>query len=145
MKRGEAILELRKKLAKKRDELRKALAGDLTMLTTSGQSSGDFVDGALDCAKDEINASLAEVESRELASIELALEKARKGLYGVCEDCKNSIPLARLTALPYAARCINCQRNAEKRGIVDAPQIRLAQISDLPDTDETDLQSLELA
>ena len=117
MARKDAILALRQILIKRRDALRQALAGDLSLLKElRGQASGDVVDAALDSAQDEISSQLAEVESRELASIENALEQMRNGNYGVCEGCDDPIPLARLQALPYAVLCIGCQREAEKRG-----------------------------
>jgi len=117
MARKDAILALRQILIKRRDALRTALAGDLSLLKElRGQTSGDVVDAALDTAQDEISSQLAEVESRELASIENALEQMRNGSYGLCEGCEEAIPLARLQALPYAVLCINCQREAEKRG-----------------------------
>jgi DnaK suppressor protein len=117
MARKDAIHELRQILIKRRDALRKALAGDLSLLKElRQQTSGDMVDAALDSAQDEISSQLAEVESRELAHIEVALERIREGHYGVCEVCECQIPLARLQALPYAMLCINCQREAEKSG-----------------------------
>lgn len=117
MTRKDAILNLRKVLIKRRDALRKALAGDLSLLKElRQQTSGDVVDAALDSAQDEISSQLAEVESRELANIENALEQMREGRYGICETCETSIPLARLQALPYATLCIQCQREAEKNG-----------------------------
>jgi len=117
MARKDAILNLRNVLIKRRDALRKALAGDLSSLKElREQSSGDVVDAALDSAQDEISSQLAEVESRELANIENALEQMREGRYGVCELCECNIPLARLQALPYATTCIQCQREAEKSG-----------------------------
>ena len=117
MARKDAILNLRQVLIKRRDALRKALAGDLSMLKElREQSSSDVIDAALDSAQDEISSQLAEVESRELAHIENALEQMRSGQYGVCEGCEKPIPLARLQALPYATMCIDCQREAEKSG-----------------------------
>ncbi len=118
MARKDTIKNLRDVLIKRRDALRKALAGDLSLLKElREQSSGDVVDFALDSAQDEISSQLAEVESRELGSIDNALEQIREGTYGVCEGCKTSIPLARLQALPYATCCIGCQRELEKQGI----------------------------
>jgi len=118
MARKDSILNLRQMLIKRRDALRKALAGDLSLLKElREQTSGDVVDFALDSAQDEISSQLAEVESRELAQIEGALELMREGKYGVCEGCEKPIPLARLQALPYAATCIECQREAEKSGL----------------------------
>lgn len=117
MARKDAILSMRQILIMRRDALRTALAGDLSLLKElRAQTAGDVVDAALDSAQDEISSQLAEVESRELASIENALERMRAGQYGVCEACGCSIPMARLNALPYATLCINCQREQEEFG-----------------------------
>ncbi len=117
MTRKEAVGKMRDVLIKRRDALRKALAGDLSGLRKlREQSAGDVVDAALDSAHDEISSQLAEVESRELAHIENALERIREGTYGQCQGCGEAIPLARLQALPYAVLCINCQQEVEKHG-----------------------------
>jgi DnaK suppressor protein len=114
MTRKESINKMRDLLVIRRDALRKALAGDLSLLRQlHEQTSGDVVDAALDAAQDEISSQLAEVESRELANIERALTRIKAGTYGECEACGNRIPLARLNALPYATSCIECQRAAE--------------------------------
>jgi DnaK suppressor protein len=117
MARKDAILNMRNILIMRRDALRTALAGDLSLLKElRAQTAGDVVDAALDSAQDEISSQLAEVESRELASIENALRRMKEGKFGVCEGCGNHIPMARLNALPYATLCIECQREAEKYG-----------------------------
>lgn len=114
MSRKEQILKLRNVLIKRRDALRKALAGDLSMLNKlRSEFAGDVVDAALDSAQNEISSQLAEVESRELANIEKAIQRFRNGTYGICEGCDGIIPIARLNALPYATFCINCQRATE--------------------------------
>jgi DnaK suppressor protein len=115
MARKDSILKMRDLLIKRRDALRRALAGDLSLLK-SLETSGDVVDVALDAVQDEISSKLAEVESRELANIEVALERVRGGKYGLCEICNGKIPLARLNALPYATSCIECQRASETAG-----------------------------
>jgi len=118
MARKDSIKKMRQVLIKRRDALRQALAGDLSLLKElNNQASGDVVDIALDSAQDELSSQLAEVESRELRYIEGALERMREGNYGQCEVCSAKIPLARLQALPYATLCINCQRDAEREGI----------------------------
>ncbi|MDG2206409.1 MAG: TraR/DksA family transcriptional regulator [Pirellulales bacterium] len=116
MARKDEILRMRDVLVVRRDALRRALAGDLSLLSDlqQQQGSGDVIDAALDSAQGEINSQLAEVESRELGSIEKALEQMRDGTYGLCEHCNKKIPLARLKALPYATTCIECQRLAEE-------------------------------
>ncbi len=117
MARKDALLRLQQQLLKRRDALRKALAGDLSMLhELAGRSQGDVADMALEISQDEISSQLAEAESRELGQIEWALERLHDGQYGVCESCGTTIPLARLQALPYATTCITCQREAEHEG-----------------------------
>lgn len=114
MARNDSIKKMQEVLVRRRDALRKALAGDLSLLKQLREQSGsDVVDAALDAAQDEISSQLAEVESRELANIERALESIRQGTYGVCEVCSSKISLARLQALPYATMCIECQRASE--------------------------------
>jgi len=117
MARKDALANMRAILVKRRDALRSALAGDLTLLKElRSESPGDLVDAAYDSAQDEISSQLAEVESRELASIENALERMKEGTYGQCEVCSCRIPLVRLHALPYATMCIGCQRELERTG-----------------------------
>ena len=73
MTRKDSINKLRDLLVTRRNALRKALAGDLSLLKQlREQTGGDVVDAALDAAQDEISSQLAEVESRELANIDRA-------------------------------------------------------------------------
>jgi DnaK suppressor protein len=114
MARNDSIKKIHSLLLTRRDALRKALAGDLSMLKQlREQTGGDVVDAALDAAQGEISSQLAEVESRELGSIEKALERVKDGSYGKCEICGGKINLTRLKALPYATNCIECQRATE--------------------------------
>ena len=117
MARKDSLLNLHAILVRRRDALRSALAGDLTLLKElRSESPGDVIDAAYDSAQDEISSQLAEVESRELAHIENALGRMKAGTYGLCEVCGDKIPLARLNALPYATMCITCQRELERSG-----------------------------
>ncbi|MEQ8850018.1 TraR/DksA family transcriptional regulator [Botrimarina sp.] len=112
--RTDSIRKIHQLLVTRRDALRRALAGDLSLLKElKDQTGSDLVDAALDAAQDEISSKLAEVESRELGSIENALVRIRQGVYGDCEICGKKIPMARLNALPYATMCIECQQAAE--------------------------------
>jgi len=145
MARKEAITNLRQILIKRRDALRKALAGDLSLLNElRQQSGGDLVDVALDTAQDEISSQLAEVESRELSHIDKALDRMRKGAYGKCEGCESNIPLARLQALPYATFCIDCQREAEKQGLDTNQTADWSQILDSGSDSDPVLGDMEL-
>jgi len=146
MARKDEILKLREVLIKRRDALRQALAGDLSLLKElREQTTGDVVDFALDSAQDEISSQLAEVESRELAYIENALERMRAGGYGKCEGCEKSIPLARLQALPYATLCIDCQREVEKTGETPQTADDWARLIDPISTDDVVVSDLDVS
>lgn len=117
MARKDQITKMHEILVRRRDALRKALAGDLsTLKELRTDGTGDVVDAALDTTQNEISSQLAEVESRELVSIENALERMREGTYGSCDVCNSKIAVARLNALPYATMCIECQKEAETNG-----------------------------
>lgn len=47
--------------------------------------------------------------------IDAALDRIKKGTYGICERCGNKIPVARLEAVPEAALCIECKAQQERR------------------------------
>ena len=146
MSRKDAILNMRQVLIKRRDALRKALAGDLSLLKElRAEASGDVVDAALDSVQDEISSQLAEVESRELSRIEYALERMRNGHFGTCEGCGTSIPMARLNALPYATYCIKCQREAERQGTGGPADVDWSRLLDVPGNDvELSISDIEL-
>lgn len=59
--------------------------------------------------------ALSEIDQRELDDIQAALARISDGSYGQCSECGVEIGLARLQSQPAAARCINCQGEAERR------------------------------
>lgn len=147
MNRRQSILNMQQILLKRREALRRALAGDLSLLKEiKTEAGGDIVDFALDSVQDEISSKLAELESRELLRVEKALQRMEEGQYGICEGCGCSIPLARLTALPYATLCIKCQREAELEDRDDdARDIDWSRLSDSGGSDaELTINDIEL-
>lgn len=114
MRRQDSIRKMRFNLLRRREAIRKSLDDACSqMQTTLDREVGDSVDVALDAEYHEISSQLAEVESTELAQINVALERIADGTYGTCEDCDRNIPIARLQAVPYATVCIKCQRQRE--------------------------------
>lgn len=49
-------------------------------------------------------------EEKILNKIDHALEKIETDKYGICEDCKEKIDIDRLEILPYASKCIRCEK-----------------------------------
>jgi CBS domain-containing protein len=62
---------------------------------------------------------LAALAASRLAALDHALARAAQGRFGVCEDCRGEIPVARLRAMPGSTRCVRCaaggSRGAEAR------------------------------
>jgi DnaK suppressor protein len=117
MKRNQFLTETKQRLTGRRDALRRALAGDMSLLSEQHEESvGDEIDAAIATEQSEVRSQMASFESRELAQIENALDRIKQGSYGHCETCGQAIAPMRLKALPYATECIACARNEERRG-----------------------------
>jgi DnaK suppressor protein len=54
-----------------------------------------------------------------LRDIRAAHGRIRDGSYGICIQCEEAISPKRLAALPWAARCIDCQEAADRNGVED--------------------------
>ena len=57
----------------------------------------------------EMDLHLSAQARATIVEIDRALEKIEDGSYGLCEQCHEPIPDARLQALPYAALCVACK------------------------------------
>ncbi|MGD9727845.1 MAG: TraR/DksA family transcriptional regulator, partial [Nitrospiraceae bacterium] len=57
--------------------------------------------------------SILEARNQMRLQVEAALQRLDEGTYGICEDCLTPIKEDRLKAMPFARRCIDCQRHAE--------------------------------
>lgn len=62
---------------------------------------------------DEIAFAVADHRARQLAEVTRALEDINAGRYGICRECGESIPKARLKVMPFATRCVRCQARSE--------------------------------
>jgi RNA polymerase-binding protein DksA len=49
----------------------------------------------------------------ELALVTSALARIDQGTYGLCEECGEEIPYARLQAIPYTKYCIGCKEDKD--------------------------------
>ena len=59
--------------------------------------------------------ALRDHNTQHLAAVEAALARIEDGTYGRCTACHQPIDPDRLHALPWAALCIACQRQAPHR------------------------------
>jgi DnaK suppressor protein len=94
-------------LRKKREDLARRLNYRLDDVTVQ-QEPDDEGDVAMRNFAKDLAVVTLERERRELAEVEAALARIKKGEYGVCEVCESPIRDARLQALPWARLCIRC-------------------------------------
>ncbi len=105
----------RAELEKRRDKIRSNL--NLTTQEMNSLNSNDLRDEA-DFASTSLgravdNAILSQ-QAKELAEIELALDKISKNIYGICEMCEEEINIERLKVKIFARYCITCREVIEK-------------------------------
>lgn len=110
---------LREELEQKRLELRKQIRDELTRNSKEhyGDVAGsvhDIVDDSVADLLSDINATVVSRYIRELRDVEAAQERMHEGEYGVCDECGEDIPFARLRAYPTATRCVLDQERHEE-------------------------------
>jgi len=74
---------------------------------------GDEADIATASVEKDILYEMTDVEQQNLDSVEAALRKIEKGVFGKCEVCGNQIPRPRLEVMPWARNCVFCQSKNE--------------------------------
>ena len=117
---GETLDLLRRNLRARNGMLRSTVAW---RLRESGQlDEMEIADKLRDPEEESLAEILAEVEYaevqneiRELRDVSAALQRMQAGSYGVCIDCGEPIPAARLRAYPVAKRCLACQQQHEEK------------------------------
>jgi RNA polymerase-binding protein DksA len=109
--------------------LRHRLRGDVSQLAdealhkAGGEASGNLsnvpihmADLGTDNFEQEFTLGLLQNEEQLLQEIEAALQRIDQGTFGRCEECQRPIPRARLQAIAYARRCVDCARKQEQGG-----------------------------
>ena len=82
--------------------------------TEAGGASAADPDPAAQAAAEGVAVALLDAEGHTLADVNAALDRLDRGAFGRCDGCGRPIAKARLDALPYARRCIRCERGAEE-------------------------------
>jgi DnaK suppressor protein len=75
----------------------------------------DYDDAPQRAMDREVDIALSELDRKELDEIDRALGRLGEDDFGVCADCGQAIPFARLRAEPYAMRCVGCESRRERR------------------------------
>lgn len=112
----------KKLLLARRDELLEDVHHyDSEVLDSQVAEVGDNADMAVsDQAKSEA-ADLSSTASGELGLVEDALKRIDQGTYGTCIECGETIPSARLDAVPWAPYCLKDQEVHDRAAGVTKP------------------------
>ena len=111
--------QLKEMLEEHRRRLQRSLRVRLHDVRTNSGHDGKVVEG-LDVAEAsdsdvqrDFEIAMAEMAAEALGRVDQALARLATGVYGVCVDCDVRISYKRLTALPFALRCRECEEIKE--------------------------------
>lgn len=76
-------------------------------------TDGDEIDEIQGNMLIELNNQLNSRNNEKLIKINDALARLEKNVYGLCEDCEESIPEGRLLINPYFLICVSCAEDRE--------------------------------
>ena len=102
-----------------RQELQRSLTDKLAAVrANTGHEDGhpetlDAADASESDLQLDVSVSLTEMTAEVLHRIDEALARIASGAYGVCADCAADITINRLTAVPFAVRCRDCEELRE--------------------------------
>jgi RNA polymerase-binding transcription factor DksA len=105
-------------LLRLRDELSRQIAFLRGASLTRSDEVNPEEDGS-DAFERQLALKLASNEGDAIFEIDEALQRIKDGSYAICQDCGCIISSARLKALPFVRRCIECKRVAEKKRTAD--------------------------
>jgi len=77
------------------------------------RASADPTDTTQQIAEREMASRDLNRNASRMRELRAALKRVAEGGYGLCIDCEEPIAPRRLAAVPWAARCLSCQENAE--------------------------------
>jgi DnaK suppressor protein len=100
-------------LLDKQAEIRNSLGAKIDSLSMTGRVAEDD-QGPI--SHDEfISLSLNSIDYEQLELVEEALDRLKRGGFGVCQNCGTTIPGKRLRAIPWARYCVECQEQTTLR------------------------------
>ena len=73
----------------------------------------DAADASVSDLEQYFGVALAELAAQALRHVDQALARLERGDYGLCRECNEKISPKRLTALPFALRCRDCEELRE--------------------------------
>jgi len=98
-------------------DLRERLTGAISRMSeivlTDDQPTGEHDQKVSEGSDKEIVLESSEEAIRR--QVMEALDRIDRGTFGLCQECHQPIDHDRLDAIPYASRCIDCERQVAAR------------------------------
>ena len=107
---------LRAQLLQRVADLREMLRRQTEESRAGSEAPADFKEAAERDGQAAVQDMQAAHATHELAEVHAALRRLADGTYGTCMDCGEPIAQERLQAIPFAARCANCQARHDRTG-----------------------------
>lgn len=82
-------------------------ARDLDSAAADTEAEEQFEHARIVAIKGELNLKAKQIKK--------ALDRVKKGKYGICEVCSKMIDTDRLAIFPEATKCISCEKKQESR------------------------------
>ncbi len=101
-------------LLKERRRLIDELSHQETLAQDRPTTGNHMADDATEVEEQAKSLALRRHLEGMLTEIDRAIARAEKGVYGICERCKNPISEERLKAMPSATLCIACAKLATR-------------------------------
>ncbi len=108
------VVKYERLLIEKREELVQRGALGVAGGDSGVREPADLADQARMVSEDEVTERLRQTDSRLLRAIEEALERIKRGAFGVCASCGHPIGRTRLQAVPWTRLCLECKE--QRRG-----------------------------
>jgi DnaK suppressor protein len=105
----------RKRLEEMRDDLSRSitvLQGEHPLIRGGAAEAGD---AGANLSEADRNQASVELAAAQRAEVLAALARLDDGSYGLCVDCGQPVPAARLDARPATPRCVPCQSKHDRR------------------------------
>jgi DnaK suppressor protein len=104
---------LRRMLEERRTEIHQKLRAIREEIPSYQDEVRDSEEQSVTDFAQEMDFALMEMKAQTLIRIDEALQRVDQGTYGTCDECGQDIAAARLSAVPFALLCIDCQAREE--------------------------------
>ncbi|HEV8394979.1 MAG TPA: TraR/DksA C4-type zinc finger protein [Vicinamibacterales bacterium] len=116
MARSRRAQNIKRLLEQRKRQLTAEMQGMMRTVRHESRSerTADEQDVAESDTRSDIDLAVIQMKAETVARIDAALRRLDQGGHGDCVECGEKISIERLTALPFALRCRDCEESREK-------------------------------